>query len=42
MVLAKYLSSFWKTLAMPLINSEICLQLIWSERCILAAGTAYN
>ena len=42
MVLAKYLSSFWRTLGMPLINSEICLQLIWSKRCILAAGTAYN
>ena len=28
----KYLSNFWKTLEMPLINCEINLCLKWSEK----------
>ena len=35
MVPLKYLSHFWRTLEMPLINSEINLQFKWSEKCIL-------
>ena len=31
----KYLSNFWKTLDMPLINCEIALTLTWSENCVL-------
>ena len=38
----KYLSKFWKTLEMPLINCKISLQLKWSKNCILVAGTAAN
>ena len=35
----KYLSSFWRTLDMPLINCEISLTLTWSENCILTSKT---
>ena len=42
MVPLKYLSNFWRTLEMPLINCEISLQLKWSKSCILEAGTAAN
>ena len=42
MVSSKYLSIFWRTLEMPLINCEISLQLKWSQDCILVAGTAGN
>ena len=31
----KYLSNFWRTLNMPLINCEINLILTWSENCVL-------
>ena len=31
----KYLSNFWKTLEMPLINWEVSLTLTWSENCVL-------
>ena len=37
MVPLKYLSNFWKTLAMPLHNCEITLDLNWSENCIIVA-----
>ena len=40
MVPLKYLSNFWKTLEMPLINCKINLQLICSKESIPAAGTA--
>ena len=40
MIPLKYLGNFWKTLEMPLINCEICLQLKWSKNCVLVAGTA--
>ena len=39
---SKYLSKFWRTLEMPLINCEISHQLKWSKNCILVAGTANN
>ena len=42
MVPLRYLSNFWRTLEMPLINCEITLQLTYSKECILAAATAGN
>ena len=42
MAALKYLSNFWRTLEMPLINCKISLQLKWSKKCILEAGTAAN
>ena len=38
----KYLSNFWRTLEVPLINCEIKRQLKWSKNCILVAGTVGN
>ena len=35
MVPLKYLSNFWRTLEMPLINFEVNLILIWSSSCVL-------
>ena len=37
-VLLKYLSNFWISLEMPLINSKIYLQLNWIEDCILSSA----
>ena len=31
----KYLSNFWGTLEMPLINCEVNLELAWSKDCII-------
>ena len=31
----KYLSNFWRTLDMPLINCEVVLTLTWSDNCVL-------
>ena len=31
----KYLSNFWRSLEMPLINSKVYLELNWTEDCIL-------
>ena len=37
----KYLSNFWRSLEMPLINCKVELSLTWYENCILSsAGTA--
>ena len=36
----KYLSSFWKTLDIPLINCEINLILTWSENCVITRKAA--
>ena len=41
-VLLKYLSSFWRTHEMPLINCKINQTLILSEKCFLVAGTVAN
>ena len=39
MVALKYLSNFWRTLEMPLINCEVNLILIWSSTCVpIATG----
>ena len=35
----KYLSSFWRTLEMPLVNCEINHILTWSESCVLISGS---
>ena len=35
MVTLKYLSNFWRTLEMPLINCEVNLTLTWSSTCVL-------
>ena len=35
--LLKYLSYFWRTLDMPLINCEINLILTWSEKCVITS-----
>ena len=35
----KYLSSFRRTLEMPLINSKINIDLSWSEDCVISSAT---
>ena len=35
----KYLSNFWRTLDMPLINCEISLILTWYKDCLLSSAT---
>ena len=42
MVPLKYLSNFWRTIEMPLINCKISLQLECSSNCILVGGTVVN
>ena len=32
----KYLSNFWRSLEMPLINCKIHLELIWSKDCVMS------
>ena len=39
MVLLKYLSNFWRTPEMPLINYEIILIPTWSNKCVLSNDT---
>ena len=34
-VLLKYLSNFWRTLEMPLINCEVSLELTWSKKLLI-------
>ena len=38
----KYLSNFWRSLNMPLINCEVELILTWSKNCVLADMTVAN
>ena len=33
----KYLSNFWRTLDIPLINWKVSLTLTWSEKCIITS-----
>ena len=33
----KYLGNFWRTLDIPLINSEVSLILTWSENCVITS-----
>ena len=42
MVPLKYLSNFWRTLEMPLINCEVNLILTWSSSCVLVASSTQN
>ena len=35
----KYISNFWKTLRMPLINCEINPFVIWRADCVFSAAT---
>ena len=35
MVPLKYLSNFWRTLEIPLINCEVNLILTWSSDCVI-------
>ena len=39
MVPLKYLSNFWRTLEVPLINSEVNLILTWSSTCVITNST---
>ena len=39
MVPLKYLSNFWRTLEMPLINSEVNFILTWSSTCVITNST---
>ena len=40
----KYLSNFWRSLEMPLINSESHFELNWSKYCVMStiADTAFK
>ena len=42
MVPLKNLSNFWRTLEMPLINSEINLILIWSANSVIVSTNVAN
>ena len=42
MVPLKYLSNFWRTLEMPLINCEINLILMWSSTCVIVSTNIAN
>ena len=44
MVPLKYLSNFWRTLEMPLINCEVNLILTWSSTCVITVsnGAAFS
>ena len=42
MVPVKYLSNFWRTLEMPLINCEVNLILTWSSSCVLISTAIQN
>ena len=39
MVPLKYLSNFWRTREMPLINCEVNLILTWSSTCVITNST---
>ena len=38
----KYLSNFWRTLEMPLINCEVYLILTWSRNCVIVSRNDAN
>ena len=39
MVPLKYLSNFWRTLEIPLVNCEVSLTLTWSPNCVITNST---
>ena len=40
MIPLRYLSNFWRSFEMPLINCEINLILIWSANCVISSHAA--
>ena len=42
MVPLKYLSNFWRTLEMPLINCEVELILTWPKNCVIIYTNVAN
>ena len=38
----KYLSNFWRTLGIPLINCEVPFYLTWSKNCVLTSKVTRN
>ena len=42
MVPVKYLSNFWRSLEMPLINCEVNLILTWSSTCVIVSTSNAN
>ena len=42
MALLKYLSNFWRTLEMPLINCEVDLIFTWSTNCVMVYANNAN
>ena len=42
MVPSKYLSNFWRTLEMSLLNCEINLMLTWSANCVIISTDVAN
>ena len=42
MVPLPYLSNFWKTLELPLMNPEIILISTWSVNCVIVASNVAN
>ena len=42
MVPLEYLSNFWRTLEMPLINGEVELILTWSAGCLIIYADVVN
>ena len=42
MVPLKYLSNFWRSREMPLINCEINLILTWSANCVIVSTDVAN
>ena len=42
MVPLKYISNFWRTLEIPLINCEVNLILTWSTNCVIVSTNVTN
>ena len=42
MIPLKYLSDFWRTLEMPLINCAVELILTWSRNCVIISTNVAN
>ena len=42
MVPLKYLSNFWRTLEIPLINCEVNFILTWSANCVIVSTDVAN
>ena len=42
MIPLNYLSNFWRTFEMPLINCKVNLILNWSENCVIVSTVVEN